>query len=537
MEFDYVVVGAGAAGCVVAGRLAEDGGAEVALLEAGGSDDREDVKTPVFFPETFHTEIDWAYTTEPQSRLNDRGLFWPRGKVVGGSHSINAMIYLRGHPHVYDSWAENGAPGWSYEEALPYFKKSERQERFTDEYHGVDGPMDVADLRDPNPLTSAWVEAGVERGYDRIDDFNGARMEGVGWYQVTQRNGERWTTADAFVRPIEGRENFSLITGAHATRILLEGGRAVGVEYLADGETVEVRARKEVIVSGGSINSPQLLMLSGIGPADQLGSLGIDVAADLPGVGQNLQDHLICFSSWECKEPVSLINVPLASSEINYRHFRRGVRTSNHGEGGGFFTTREGASCPDLQFHFVPGWEMFKGSTTETHHHGFSVGSTLVLTESTGYLELTSDDPTEAPRIEANYLESEADRKTLIEGVKIGREIVRSKVFEPLAGREVKPGKSTKTDAEILGFVRQQSETLFHPIGTCRMGTDQTAVVDPELRVRGIDGLRVADASVMPSITDANTNAATIMIAEKAADLIRETETTSKTTKKKKATT
>ena len=520
MEVDYIVVGAGAAGCVVAARLAEDGGAEVALLEAGPSDEREDVKTPVLFPETFHTEIDWAYTTEPQERLNGRGLFWPRGKVLGGSHSINAMIYLRGHRAVYDAWGE-AAPGWSYDQVLPYFRKSERNERGADPFHGADGPMDVSDLRDPNPLTSAWVEAGVDKGYRQIADFNGAEMEGVGWYQVTQREGRRWTTADAFVRPLLGRRNFTLKTGAHATRVLIENGRAVGVAFLDQGTPAEMRARREVILCGGAINSPQLLMLSGVGPAEHLKRAGVTPLVDLPGVGRNLQDHLICFSSWECREPVSLINAPLASSQIHYRHFRRGVLTSNHGEGGGFFTTRAGASCPDLQFHFVPGWEMFKGSTTETEKHGFSVGATLVLTESTGYLELRSADPTEAPRLEANYLASDADRRTLIEGVKIGREIVSSKVFDPLRGPEIKPGPEARTDDEIHAFVREQSETLFHPIGTCRMGADEGSVVDPELRVRGVEGLRVADASVMPSITDANTLAATIMIGEKVADLIR----------------
>lgn len=521
MEVDYVVVGAGAAGCVVAGRLAEDGSSEVALLEAGPTDEREDVQTPVLFPETFHTEIDWAYNTAPQENLDGRELFWPRGKVVGGSHSINAMIYLRGSPQVYDSWAEGGASGWSYDEVLPYFKKSERQEHGESKYHGGDGPMDVQDLRDPNPLTSAWVDAGVDKGYRQIDDFNAEEMEGVGWYQVTQQNGRRWTTADGFVKPLIGKPNFTLKTDAMATRVLIENGRAAGVEFLENGSPTTIRARREVILCGGSINTPQLLMLSGVGPADHLGKFGIDVVADLGGVGQNMQDHLICFSSWECREPVSLINATNESAAINYRHFRRGVLTSNHGEGGGFFTTRDGAPCPDLQFHFVPGWEMFKGSTTEMEKHGFSVGATLVLTESTGYLELQSTDPTQAPRLEARYLTREADRKTLVEGVKIGRDIVSSSVFSRLAGPEVKPGPAAKTDDDILAFVRQQSETLFHPIGTCRMGSDKGSVVDPELKVRGVDGLRVADASVMPSITNANTNAATIMIAERAADLIQ----------------
>lgn len=521
MEVDYVIVGAGAAGCVVAGRLAEDGLSEVALLEAGGTDERADVQTPVLFPETFHTEIDWGYTTQPQPNLSDRELYWPRGKVVGGSHSINAMIYLRGHRAVFDSWASGGARGWSYDEILDYFKKSERQENDASEYHGGEGPMDVANLRDPNPLTSAWVEAGVEKGYRQIDDFNAADMEGVGWYQVTQRQGRRWTTADGFVKPQIGKPNFTLKTNAMATRVVIEAGRAVGVEYLEDGKALVIRARKEVILCGGSINTPQLLLLSGIGPADQLQQFGIPVVSDLAGVGRNLQDHLICFSSWECKEPVSLINATTASADINYRNFRRGVLTSNHGEGGGFFTTRAGASCADLQIHFVPGWEMFKGSTTETEKHGFSVGATLVLPESVGWLELQSSDPTRPLRIEANYLSGEADGKTLVEGVKIGRDIVSSGAFSRLAGPEVKPGLDAKTDAEILDFVRGQSETLFHPTGTCRMGTGDEAVVDPELRVRGVQGLRVADASVMPSITNANTNAATIMIAEKAADMIR----------------
>lgn len=521
MEVDYIVVGGGAAGCVVAGRLAEDGSSEVVLLEAGGSDERPDVQTPAYFPETFHTEIDWGYSTRPQDNLDGRELYWPRGKVLGGSHSINAMIYLRGHRAVFDSWAASGATGWSYDDVLPYFKKSESQEHGASEYHGADGPLVISDLRDANPLTSAWVDAGVEKGYQQIDDFNGAEMEGVGWYQVTQRDGRRWTTADGFVKPHLGKGNLKLELNALATRVIIENGRAVGVQYLADGKPATIRARKEVVLCGGSINTPQLLMLSGLGPEAHLKALGIPVVVDQPNMGRNLQDHLICFSSWECREPVSLINAPLASSEINYRHFRRGVLTSNHGEGGGFFTTRAGAPCQDLQFHFVPGWEMFKGSTTEVEKHGFSVGATLVLTESAGYLELASADPTQAPRIEANYLSSEADRRTLVEGVKIGRDIVSSSVFSRLAGPEVKPGVDAKSDADILAFVRVQSETLFHPIGTCRMGAGDDAVVDPELRVLGVEGLRVADASVMPSITNANTLAATIMIAERAADFIR----------------
>jgi choline dehydrogenase len=522
MMYDYIVIGAGSAGCVVASRLTEDPNTTALLLEAGGPDDREEIHIPVAFGKLFKTECDWGYYTESQPHLNNRRLFWPRGKMLGGTSSHNAMVYIRGHGYIYDRWAAAGNTGWGYDDVLPYFKKSQHQERGASQYHGVGGPLNVADQRDTNPLSCAFVDACVERGFPRNDDFNGPVQEGFGYYQVTQKEGRRCSTATAFLRPAMDRPNLTVQTHALATRVLFEGTRAVGVAYLLNGETHEVHVTKEVILSGGAINSPHLLLLSGVGPAAQLAALDIPVVVDLPGVGQNLQDHLSVFINYECTEPISLANAATAAALLEYQHFRKGPLSSNVGEAGGYVKTRPELPLPDLQFFFGPTWFIEHGFV-QPEGHGFTFVPTLLLPESRGSVRLRSRDPQEHPLIQPNYLASEADLETLVTGVKIIRPLADTKAFAPFVGKEFEPGSQVQSDDDIRAFIRNRAETLYHPVGTCKMGVDPMAVVDPRLRVHGTQGLRVADASIMPLITNGNTNAPSIMVGEKAADLLKTT--------------
>jgi choline dehydrogenase len=518
--YDYIVIGAGSAGCVVAGRLSENPEAKVLLLEAGGPDDSDNIRIPLFFGRLFKTEYDWGYYTEPQKHLNNRRLFWPRGKVLGGCSSHNAMIYNRGHRYTFDRWAADGSDGWGYADILPYFKKSENQERGPSAYHGVDGPLNVADLRDINPLSCAFVEACLEKGFSQNDDFNGATQEGFGYYQVTQRNGERCSSATAFLKPAMQRPNLTVITSALTLRVLFEERRATGVAYLLNGETLEARASQEIILCGGAVNSPQLLLLSGVGPADQLGALDIPVVVDLPGVGCNLQDHLAVLINYECKEPITLANSKTAAALLEYKHFRKGPLSSNVVEAGGYLTTDSALPLPDLQLFLAPGWLLEHGFV-QPGGHGFAFQPTVVLHASTGTIRLRSRDPTESPLIQPDYLESETDIRTLVRGVKLSRELAGTTAFAPFTGPEFEPGPHVKTDEEIREFIRNRAESLYHPVGSCKMGTDRMAVVDPKLRVHGTQGLRVADASIMPLLPNGNTNAPCIMIGEKAVDLIK----------------
>jgi len=517
--YDYIVIGAGSAGCVVASRLTEDPHTTVLLLEAGGPDDREDIHIPVAFGKLFKTECDWGYYTEPQLHLNNRRLFWPRGKMLGGTSSHNAMVYIRGHGHLYDRWAAAGNEGWGYADILPYFKKSQHQERGASAYHGVGGPLNVADQRDTNPLSCAFIDACIERGFPRNDDFNGPVQEGFGYYQVTQKEGRRCSTATAFLRPAMDRPNLTVTTHALATRVLFDGTRAVGVAYLHNGETREVHVAKEVILSGGAINSPQLLLLSGVGPAAQLAALDIPVVVDLPGVGHNLQDHVAVFMNYECTEPISLADSNSAAALLEYQHFRKGPLSSNVGEAGGYVKTRPALPLPDLQFFFCPTWYIEHGFV-QPEGHGFAFVPTLLLPESRGSIRLRSRDPQEHPLIQPNYLASEADIETLVAGFKLMRPLTDTKAFAPFVGKEFEPGPRVKSDEDIRAFIRNKAETVYHPVGTCKMGVDAMAVVDPQLRVHGIQGLRVADASIMPLIPNGNTNAPSIMIGEKAAELM-----------------
>ena len=519
-EFDVVVVGAGSAGCAVAGRLTEDPSLTVLLLEAGGSDDVLEVHVPAGCYKVWRTRRDWNYTTEPQPGLDGRKLFWPRGKLLGGSSSINAMIYMRGAKADYDEWAElTGDPSWSYDNVLPVFRRMEDNARGADEYHGVGGPLRVEDLRSPHPWTRAVVQSAVAAGYPRNDDFNGAAQEGVGQYQVTQKRGRRWSAADAYLHPAMQRPNLTVRTGALTTRVLIGGGRATGVEYRSGGRVHTARARREVVLSGGAINTPQLLLLSGIGPADHLREVGVDVVHDLPGVGGGLQDHPLVPVVSNVRSGTSL---RLAESPVNlalWKAMGRGPLTSNLAESGLFTRSSPELSEPDLQFHFLP-VKFWKQAEIDPDAEAFSTLVVLVRVHSRGSVRLRSADPTWAPAIDAGYLTDSRDLDALVSGVEKAREIASHAPLASVLDSEWSPGAAVQGRDALRATVKDTLESLYHPVSSCRMGTDEQAVLDSQLRVRGIDGLRVADASAMPTLVRGNTNAPTILIGERAADFI-----------------
>jgi choline dehydrogenase len=525
--YDYIIIGAGSAGCVLANRLSEDPQTSVLLLEAGGPDKQREIHIPAAFSKLFRTPLDWEYYTEAELRMANRKMYWPRGKMLGGSSSINAMIYIRGHRHDYDSWRDAGNEGWGYADVLPYFKKAENQERGPSEYHGVDGPLNVCDRRYTNPLSYTFVEAGKELGIPENPDFNGAQNEGVGIYQTTQKNGERWSTVNAYLKPALSRPNLTVRTETMVARVVIEQGRATGVTYLKDGKLETERANREVLVCGGAINSPQILMLSGIGPADHLKSVGIEVVADLPGVGENLQDHLVAGAVYNSTRPISLNDAENLKNLLNYLLFKKGPFTSTIAEAGGFVKTQPDLPAPDIQYHFAPVFYKEHGAV-QVPGHGFTIGPTLLHPRSRGRILLRSSDPTAHALIHANYLSEEEDAQTLLAGLKLAHELAHTKAFAPYLGEEIEPRTWKRSDQEMIEAIRQSAETIYHPAGTCKMGTDAMAVVDPELRVRGIEGLRVVDASIMPTVVGGNTNAPTIMIAEKAADLIKNPSTAKK---------
>jgi len=526
-EFDYVIVGAGSAGCVLANRLTADGKNSVLLLEAGPKDTHIWIHVPLGYGKLFKEKsVNWMYQTEPEPGLNGRQVFQPRGKVLGGSSSINGLLYVRGQHEDYDRWRQRGNAGWGYDDVLPYFKRAEDQQRGADKYHGTGGPLPVSDWRHADPLSEAFVVAAAEAGIPTNPDFNGAAQEGAGFFQTTTRRGRRASTAFSYLRPARRRGNLQVETAALAQRILFEGRRARAVEYAQNGTLRTARAGKEILVSGGAYNSPQLLQLSGVGPAELLKSHGIDIVLDAPGVGNDLQDHMQVRLVTRCAQRVTLndiVNNPVrrTMAGLRYAAFRRGPLTIAAGTSGAFFKTSPRLATPDIQIHFLP-FSTDKMGEKLHSFSGFTASVCQLRPESRGSLRIKSADPKVAPEIRINYLATETDRTAFIEGVKILRKILAAPALKPYVVDEVYPGSKVVSDEDILAFCRQTGSTVYHPTSTCRMGNDQLAVVDQRLRVRGIEGLRVVDASVMPDLMSGNTNAPTIMIAEKASDMILE---------------
>lgn len=517
--YDYVIIGAGSAGCVLANRLTENPNIHVLLLEAGKPDQKSEIQIPIAFSKLFKSEYDWAYYTEKQPHLNHRQIFFPRGKCLGGSSSINAMIYIRGDWQDYNNWEKAGNSGWGAEDILAYFIKSENQTRENNQYHGVGGNLNVTDLRYINPLTQSFIAAALATGLPLNNDFNAVTREGVGYLQVTQKNGQRHSAATAYLKPILNRPNLTIKTNALVIKIHFENKQATGLTYLQDNIETEIKIRREIILSGGAINSPQLLMLSGIGDATHLKSLNIPVIHNLPGVGQNLQDHIGTPNIYNTTKPISLLIAKKLKSILQYLIFKNGPLTSNVAEAAAFVKSNSDLNICDLQIHFSPIMYLNEGLTEPTEH-GFTLGPVLLYPQSKGYVNLRSPHPSTPPIIQPNYLADINDAQALVTGLKICRQIIQKPAFDGLRGAELYPGLSIQTDSELIEFVRNYSQTLYHPVGTCKMGNDTMSVVNSQLQVQGIQGLRVVDASIMPTIIGGNTNAATIMIAEKAADMI-----------------
>jgi choline dehydrogenase len=525
LEFDYVVVGAGSAGCVLANRLSENGRHSVLLLEAGPIDKNIWIHVPLGYGKLFKEKtVNWMYQTEPEPGLDGRSVFQPRGKVLGGSSSINGLLYVRGQHEDYDRWRQRGNAGWGFEDVLPYFKKAENQQRGADDFHGAGGPLSVSDWRHDDPLSEAFVKAAVEAGIPYNPDFNGATQEGAGFFQTTTRRGRRASSAVSYLRPAKGRGNLRIETDAHAQRILFEGRRARALEFRQCGEVRVARARKEILVSSGAYNSPQLLQLSGVGPAELLKGHGIEIVLDAPGVGNDLQDHLQVRLIMRCSQRITLndiINHPLRRvlAGARYAALRKGPLTIAAGTSGAFFKTDPRLATPDIQIHFIPFSTDKMGEKLHTYS-GFTASVCQLRPESRGSLRIRSADPAAPPEIRINYLATETDRRANIDGIRILRKILAAPSLKPYVVDEAYPGSNVTSDEDILGYCRQTGSTVYHPTSTCRMGDDGLAVVDQRLRVRGIEGLRVVDASIMPDLISGNTNAPVIMIAEKASDMI-----------------
>jgi choline dehydrogenase-like flavoprotein len=523
--FDYIIVGAGTAGCVLANRLTSSGRHRVLLLEAGGEDRNIWIHIPLGYGKLFtDARVNWLYDSEPEPELNNRRLIQPRGKVLGGSSSINGLLYIRGQPEDFDHWRQLGNSGWSFEDVLPYFRRAEDQERGEDPLHGIGGPLAVSNVSEPHPLCDAFIEAAQQTGFPRNDDFNGPTQEGAGYFQLTARNGRRWSTAVGYLRPARRRPNLKVAANALTTRILLSGRRAVGVEYRQSDATHVAHASGEVILAAGAFNSPQMLQLSGIGPGRLLQSLGIDVIADMPGVGADLQDHLQVRFIYRCSERCT-INDMMSSvrgrvaAGLRYLLLRKGFLTVGAGYAGGFFRTDPAAATPDVQVHFI----LFSADSVGKQLHsypGFIASVCQLRPESRGTVSIKSPDPRQPPAIQPRYLTAPADRDVVVKGMRLLRRIMTRPALERYVAAEQAPGPQRTSDADLLAFARETGATVFHPTSTCRMGSDLTAVVDERLRVHGIEHLRVVDGSIMPTVVSGNTNAAIVMIAEKGADMI-----------------
>ncbi|WP_209835043.1 GMC family oxidoreductase N-terminal domain-containing protein [Ruegeria sp. HKCCE3926] len=527
MEVDYAVVGAGSSGCVIANRLSADPNTTVALLEAGGRDTNPWIHIPVGYFKTMHNpSVDWCYRTEPDPGLNGRSIDWPRGKVLGGSSSLNGLLYVRGQKEDYDRWRQMGNVGWGWDDVLPLFIRSEDQERGEDPYHGVGGPLSVSNMRIQRPICDAWVAAAQAAGYPFNPDYNGADQEGVGYFQLTTRNGRRCSSAVAYLKPIRNRQNLNIITNALVTRITLDGKQATGLVYRdRAGNEKTLNVRREIILSGGAINSPQILMLSGIGDPDHLKKNGIDPVHALPNVGKRLQDHLQARLVFKCNEPTlndevrSLINQ--ARIALKYALFRAGPMTMAASLATGFMKTRPDVETPDIQFHVQP-WSADSPGEGVHPFSAFTMSVCQLRPESRGELHLNGPDPSQHVKIIPNYLSTETDCRTIVDGVNIARRIAQHNPLASKISEEFRPTSQLSTDdyEGTLDWVRSNSVSIYHPTGTCAMGTNETAVVDPALKVHGIGNLRVADCSIMPEIVSGNTNAPAIMIGEKASDLL-----------------
>jgi choline dehydrogenase len=526
LEADFVVVGAGSAGCVMAARLSEDPSTNVILLEAGGEDTNFWIHIPLGYGKTFaNKSVNWMFQTEPDPGANNRSIYWPRGKVLGGSSSINGMVYIRGQHEDFDHWRQLGNPGWSAADVLPYFKRSERNMRGKDDWHGADGMLAVSDATYSHPICDAFIDSAVELGFPRNDDFNGENQEGVGYQQTTTRNGRRCSTAVGYLHPAMRRPNLRVITRALTERVIFDGRRVVGVAFHENGLAKTVRARREVILSGGAIGSPHMLLLSGVGPAAHLAERGVAVAHDLPGVGQCLQDHYSAAVKLRCKEKITFNDVmrnPLKQLAVGMRYlvFRDGPLTMAAGPVALFARTRPELATPDVKLSISP----FSSDNPAAGLHKFS-GFTVIVYQlrpnSRGEIKLKSADPSAPPSIVPRYLSDTNDQRTVVDGLKLIRRLLATGHFARFIESEFRPGAEVRTDDELLDYARRFGSTVFHPTSTCRMGNDAMAVVDPQLRVHGIEGLRVADASIMPTVASGNTNAATIMIGEKCADMVR----------------